>query len=83
MNIRANVAKLTKMWDTYNLKDCYCLIFSPVWGFKIIWNDEDGQTHSLDDKGEVLTNYFVVLAIYETEEQAKKHFKDYVTTVAE
>lgn len=76
---RANVEKLTKLWDLGELKDCYCLIFSNLWGFKIIWNNEDGEPQLLKNDGsKILQGYFVVLAIYETEEQAKQHFQDFV-----
>ena len=75
---RANVEKLTEQWDSRILKDCYCLIFSNVWGFRIIWNNEDGQPQSLDNNSKILQGYYVVLAVYETEEQAKQHFKDFI-----
>ncbi len=78
---RANVDRLTKQWDSGNLKDCYCLVFSPVWGFRIVWNNEDGQARSLKGNSEILQSYFVVLAVYETEEQAKAHFEDFVKWV--
>ena len=75
---RANVEKLTKQWDEGNIKDCYCLVFSYTWGFRIVWNDENGNPHNLNNNNEFLKGYFVVLAIYETEEQAKTHFNDFI-----
>lgn len=78
-SLRTDVERLTKQWDSNMLKDCYCLIFSPVWGFKIIWNNEEGHPQSLEMLGsKILQGYFVVLAVYETEEQAKQHLKDFI-----
>lgn len=76
--LRANVEKLTKLWDSGSLKECYCLVFSPVYGFRIIWNDEDGIAHGLRNDSNILQNYFSVLAMYDTEEQAKNHLKDFI-----
>lgn len=76
--LRPNIDKLTKMWDSGLLKECYCLVFSHTWGFRIIWNDEEGNSHTLKDNSEILQGYFVVLAVYESEDQAKTHFYDFV-----
>lgn len=51
---RTNIKRLTEQWDLGILKDCYCLIFSDVWGFKIIWNNEDGQPQSLENDSKIL-----------------------------
>lgn len=78
---RANVDKLTKQWDSGLLKDCYCLVFSNVYGFRMIWNDEKGNPHTLKNNSNILQGYFVVLAVYETEEQARAHFDDFIKWV--
>lgn len=75
---RANIKRLTEQWDLGILKDCYCLIFSDIWGFKIIWNNEDGQPQSLENDSKILQGDFVVLAIYETEDEARQHFEDFI-----
>ena len=77
---RVDTKKLTERWDKGLLKDCYCLIFSDSYGFRIVWNDEKGFSHRLNkDKNTILLNgFFIVLAVYETEEQAKKHFSDFI-----
>ena len=75
---RPNTDKLTNLWDRGELKDCYCLVFSHTWGFRIIWNDEDGKPHGLKDDANILQGYFIILAIYETEDQAKQHFNDFI-----
>lgn len=75
---RANIERLTKQWDAGILKNCYCLIFSNIYGFKIIWNNETGEAQNLKGDALILKGYFVVLAVYETEEQAKKHFNDFI-----
>lgn len=79
-SLRTDVERLTKQWDSGILKDCYCLVFSDVFGFKIIWNNEDGTPQSLNGN-EILQGYFVVLAVYETEDEAKSHFKDFIKWV--
>lgn len=78
---RADTKKLTQLWDKGSLKDCYCLIFSLLYGFRIVWNDENGLPHRLAEKDStsyVLSGFFVVLAVFESEEQARQHFSDYV-----
>lgn len=77
-SFRTDVKRLTEQWDSSILKDCYCLIFSPVWGFKIIWNNEEGQPQSLESGSKILQGYFVVLAVYETEDEARQHFEDFI-----
>ena len=78
---RADTKKLSDLWDKGNLKDCYCLLFSDLYGFRIIWNDENGNAHRLDKKDSntlILKSFFIVLAVYETEDEAKNHFNDFV-----
>lgn len=78
MKFRPNIKKLTKQWDKGQLKDCYCLLFSNVWGFKIVWINEDGCTQCIEDGSTLMESYFVVLAVYETQEQAENHLKDFI-----
>ena len=78
MNHRPNIKKLTEQWDSGRLRDCYCLVFSNVYGFRIVWNDEDGRPHGLKNDNYLLTGFFAVLAVYETEEQARSHFSDFI-----
>lgn len=76
---RPNIDKLTKQWDAGQLKDCYLLLFSNIFGFQIVWVNEDGITKcSKDSDATICQGYFSVLSVFETEDQAKNHLKDYV-----
>ena len=76
---RPNIDRLTKQWDAGKLKDCYLLLFSNIYGFQIVWVNEDGKTCLLNDtNSSLIEGYFIPLAVFETEEQARQHLKDYV-----
>lgn len=76
---RPNINRLTKQWDAGQLKNCYLLLFSHIYGFQIVWVNEDGKTCLLNDvNSSLIEGYFIPLAVFETEDQARQHLKDYV-----